>query len=282
MTSLFHFEDRVHRRSLPCAESMPLLFPRLLCQILEHIGLPAEPRLERRRGCEATLTVDRWRARPRAFHLPPPGSDKDEPTDDSPRGDLSSIAEHTGEPPAPASSVPPPFPSAPLNTALVAPVAPASVPQAPLPSTPPETSSPMPITRLDIDGPSTSAQPPQYITLSTREFLTIMEAVRTFFPTTTSFAASQAVLAERMTLTEAVVAQSQAILMQLQSHLGLPAISPHAPAQASTIPPPARSAPPPSAPADSLDVLAAAAASATPPAAPQPAQAEDDSSPAAD
>ena len=27
MTSLFHFEDRVHRRSLPRAESMPLLFP---------------------------------------------------------------------------------------------------------------------------------------------------------------------------------------------------------------------------------------------------------------
>ena len=77
MTSLFHFEDKVHRRSLPRAESMPLLFPRLLCQILEHIGFPAEPRLERRQGCEATLTIDRWRARPRAFHLPPPGSDED-------------------------------------------------------------------------------------------------------------------------------------------------------------------------------------------------------------
>ena len=30
MTSLFHFEDKVHRKSLPRAESMPLLFPRLL------------------------------------------------------------------------------------------------------------------------------------------------------------------------------------------------------------------------------------------------------------
>ena len=58
MTSLFHFEDRVHRRSLPRAESLPLLFPRLLCQVLENIGFPAEPRLERRRGCEATLTID--------------------------------------------------------------------------------------------------------------------------------------------------------------------------------------------------------------------------------
>ena len=133
MTSLFNFEDRVHRRSLPHAESLPLLFPRLLCQVLEHIGFPAEPRLECHRGCEATLTIDRWRAKPRAVHLPPPGSDEDESADDSPRGDLSLIAEHTGEPPAPASLVPPPVSSAP-----------ASVPQAPMSSTPPEPSGPMP------------------------------------------------------------------------------------------------------------------------------------------
>ena len=31
MTSLFHFEDRVHRRSLPRTKSLPLLFPHLLC-----------------------------------------------------------------------------------------------------------------------------------------------------------------------------------------------------------------------------------------------------------
>ena len=77
MTSLFHFEDRVHRWSLARAESLPMLFPRLLCQVLEHIGFPAEPRIERRRGCETVPTVERWRARPSAFHLPPPGLDKD-------------------------------------------------------------------------------------------------------------------------------------------------------------------------------------------------------------
>ena len=70
MASLFQFEDRVHRRSLPRAESLPFLFPRLLCQVLEHIGFPTEPCIERRRGYEATLTIDRWQARPRAFHLP--------------------------------------------------------------------------------------------------------------------------------------------------------------------------------------------------------------------
>ena len=59
MTSLFHFENKVHRKSLPRAESIPLLFPRLLCQVLDHIGFPNEPRLERRRDCEAILTNDR-------------------------------------------------------------------------------------------------------------------------------------------------------------------------------------------------------------------------------
>ena len=59
MTSLFHFEDKVHRKSLPRAESTPLLFPRLLCQVLEHIGFPDEPRSERRRDCEASFTIDR-------------------------------------------------------------------------------------------------------------------------------------------------------------------------------------------------------------------------------
>ena len=125
MTSLFHFGDRVHRRSLPRAESLPLLFPRLLCQVLEHIGFPAEPCIERRRGYEATLTIDRWRARTRAFHLPLLGSDEDDPVDDSPRGDLSPIAEHTGEPPALVLPLSPPVSSAPPATPSVAP---ASVP----------------------------------------------------------------------------------------------------------------------------------------------------------
>ena len=124
MTPLFHFEDRVHRRSLPRAKSLPLLFPRLLRQVLEHIGFPAEPRIERRSGCEATLTIDRWQARPRAFHLPSSGSGEDESVDDSPRGDLSPIAEHAGEPLAPVSPLSPPVSSAPP---AIPPVAPASV-----------------------------------------------------------------------------------------------------------------------------------------------------------
>ena len=136
---------------------MPVLFPRLLCQILEHIGFPAEHPLERRRNCEATLTVDRWWARPRAFHLPPPRSDEDEPADDSPRGEQSPIVEHTGEPPVPTSSVPPPVP---LASQTTTPATLESVPQALMPSTPLEPSGPMPTARSDISGPSTFAPPP--------------------------------------------------------------------------------------------------------------------------
>ena len=76
MTSLFHFEDKVHRMSLPHAESIPLLFPRLLCQVLEHIGLPTEPRIERR--------LDRARSVPHYFHLQPPDDVEDDLAEDLP------------------------------------------------------------------------------------------------------------------------------------------------------------------------------------------------------
>ena len=48
MTSLMQFEEKVHRKDLVRAESLPLLMPRLLCHVLEHMGFPAEPRIEMR------------------------------------------------------------------------------------------------------------------------------------------------------------------------------------------------------------------------------------------
>ena len=81
MTSLFHFKDKVHRRNLTWVESIPLLFPRLLCQVLRHLSFPTEPRLERHRDCEAIFTVDKWQILPRAHHLLPQDLAKDEPID---------------------------------------------------------------------------------------------------------------------------------------------------------------------------------------------------------
>ncbi|RVW89385.1 hypothetical protein CK203_045513 [Vitis vinifera] len=51
MAFLIHFEEKVHRKKRQRADTIPLLFLRLLCQILEHMSFPTEPRLERRRLC---------------------------------------------------------------------------------------------------------------------------------------------------------------------------------------------------------------------------------------
>ena len=69
MTSLMHFEDKVHRKDLARAESLPLLMPRLLCQVLEHMGFPAEPRIEMRVRCPLVLSVERVMTMPVYFHL---------------------------------------------------------------------------------------------------------------------------------------------------------------------------------------------------------------------
>ena len=150
----------------------------------------------------------------------------DVPTEEQPAS-----AVHTEEPHIPASSVPALAATAPLPTAPAS-----SVPSEPsasstvrVPQRPPHT---------DLAGPSSSAPPPQHITISTQDFLAIMDAVRTFSITSAFFVAAHATLAERMSRTEAALAQNQAILVQIQSHLGLPLISPSVPAQASSVHPP--------------------------------------------
>ena len=51
MTPLLHFEDKFHRKGLARAETLPLLMSRFLSQVLEHLGFPKEPRIERRISC---------------------------------------------------------------------------------------------------------------------------------------------------------------------------------------------------------------------------------------
>ena len=59
MTSLLHFEEKVHRKGLARAETFPLLMSRLLSQVLEHLGFPEEPRIERRISCTQVLSAER-------------------------------------------------------------------------------------------------------------------------------------------------------------------------------------------------------------------------------
>ena len=59
MTSLLHFEEKVHRKDLARAEAFPLLMPRLLSQVLEHLGFLEKPHIERRVSCPQVLSTER-------------------------------------------------------------------------------------------------------------------------------------------------------------------------------------------------------------------------------
>ena len=197
MTSLFHFKDKVHHRGLSQAESMPLLFLRLLCQMIEHMGFPDEPRLEHRHDSAAKLTVDRWRLLPCSIPLPAEGQPA-KPAADISAEEQPPPIEHFGEPQAPAPSIPASPPLAPMLSA-------------PLPF---DFSRPHSPNNTPINGGATSTSAPTqpHITISTHDFLTIRDVVLTFSTTTTSFATAYAALAERMTRTEAAMAQTSAIL----------------------------------------------------------------------
>ncbi|RVW19789.1 hypothetical protein CK203_116890 [Vitis vinifera] len=60
MTSLLHFEEKVHRKKFQRADVIPLLFSKLLCQILKHLGYPSEPQIERHRIFRKLFTLDKW------------------------------------------------------------------------------------------------------------------------------------------------------------------------------------------------------------------------------
>ena len=72
MVSLVHFEEKVHRKKLQRVDTIPLLFPRLLCQILEHMGFPTEPQHEHHRICRERFTLDKWNQL--AGYFAPPGA----------------------------------------------------------------------------------------------------------------------------------------------------------------------------------------------------------------
>ena len=118
----------------------------------------------------------------------------------------------------------------------------------------------------EIAGPSSSSQQPsEHIPVTSRDFLVVMDAVRALATTTASLAASQTALTERMARAKVTLAQNQAILLQIQSHLGLLPVTVTEPIQPTTHDQSAVSAL-----VTSLDVLAAAAVASDPPASTPP------------
>ena len=164
MTVLLHIEEKVHRKDLTQAEAFPLLMPRLMSQVLEHLGFSEEPRIERRVSCPQVLSIERSLYMPLSIFLQQQEEAVDDIAEDLPRG----------EQPVPEVEVE--RTSVPDTSPLVPP------PTAP---TPPETASPS----------STSQQSPKHIHVSSRELSAVMDAV-------CALATTQASLDERMARAE--------------------------------------------------------------------------------
>ena len=164
MTSLLHFEDKVHRKRLARAKSLPLLMPRLLCQVLEHLGFPEEPQIEMRVRCPQVLSMERAMVMPISFILQQ--QDQEEvPVPEakhSHRDDSHALEPEVKRSPAPHISLPSPDPHA--------------------------TS----IATADTPGPSyTSHHSPEYVHASSREIAGVLDAI-------CSLAATQATQDQRL------------------------------------------------------------------------------------
>ena len=222
MTSLLQFEEKVHRRDLTRAESIPLLIPRLLSYVLEQMGFPEEPGIEMRDSCLQVIAVDRIITIPIHLRQRDQGEVPGQEAEDA----------HRDDPPAPAPEVQ----RSPTHTSDRS------------PPSPPHTTSA--VVHTDTPGPSYSAhQSPEYAHVSSREMAGVMDAICTLASTQ---AAQHAAHDQRLARAETTLGQCHSMLHQIMTHLGLP----HDPAP--------RQEPASDDDADSLDVLAAAAAASHP------------------
>ena len=143
MNSLLHFEEKVHRKGLARVESLPLLMPRLLSQVLEHLGFPEEPHLERRISCTPVLSTEQSLYMPISIIF----QQQEEAADDVAEDPLK------GEPPVPEVEV--------------------EVERTPVPDSSPPSPPP-----TDTFGPSyTAQQSPEHIHISSRELAAVLDVV---------------------------------------------------------------------------------------------------------
>ena len=183
MTSLLQFEEKVHRKDLTRAESIPLLIPRLLCYVLEQMGFPEEPRLEMRARCLHVVSVDRVMTMPVSFHI------RQQDQEEVPGQEAAD--HHVDDIPAPEPEV------------QRTPISGRS------PPSPPHTTSAAAV----APEPSYSAHhSPEYSHASSREIAGVMDAICTLAATQ---AAQHAAQEQRLT-------QCYTMLQQIMTHLGLP------------------------------------------------------------
>ena len=165
MTSLVHFEEKVHRKKLQRADTIPLLFPRLLCQILEHMGFPTEPQHKRRRICRERFTFDKWNQL--AGYFAPPGAHP-----------IASPLEPPQTEQAQSTPVPTEQGELPTETIPLAPASPTSAQPVPMPEA---VSTAPPLTPTIPSVAPTTSEPS--ITISASEFRGLVATLQTL-PTT--------------------------------------------------------------------------------------------------
>ena len=160
MTALLHFEEKVHLKDLARAEAIPLLMPRLLSHVLEHLRFPEEPRIERRQRCPQILSLEQTLSMLLSFLLHRQEEVEDDFTEDPPRGEqpVPVVEVERTSVPDSSPSVPPPI--APASTETVGPS-------------------------------STLQQASEHIPVTSKDLSAAMDVVR-------SLAATQTVLVERM------------------------------------------------------------------------------------
>ena len=202
MNSLLHFEEKVHRKKLQRADAIPLLFHRLLYQILEHLGYPSEPQLERRCICQELFTLDKWNHLT-AYVAPLGAPDMPAP------------------PELPQDGQPPQAQQTEIPTEIIpsAPITPSTVP------TPEATSSAPPTTpKAPPIIPATSTPPPSEssITTSTSEFRGLCHTLQTLSTTQSVLAQQMAIICACQDQLIAMQTQHTAILSQIWQHLGIP------------------------------------------------------------
>ena len=164
--------------------------PRLLSQVLEHLGFPDEPRIKRRISCTQVLSTERSLYLTISIVLQQQDQEEvvDEVVKDPPRG----------EDPVPNVEVE-------VERSPVLDLSPPSPP--PLPSATAPT---------DNAGPSrTSQQSLEHIHISSRELAAVMDAL-------CELATTHASLDQRMAQAEATIEHSHSMLLRIMSHLVLP------------------------------------------------------------
>ena len=121
MIALLHFEEKVHCKGLTRAEAIPLLMPRLLCHVLEHLGFLEEPRIERRQSYTMIVSHERTLSMPRSFLLHQQEDVVDDYAEDLPKDEQPVLVVEVEETSVLDSSPPVPPPTAPASPEIAGP-----------------------------------------------------------------------------------------------------------------------------------------------------------------